>query len=473
MSRRRDTSSLSVWAVWVPRLLALIGGVTLLLLQAGYFSAPSSLRSLSWRGSTVSLPAVARVPALGDSATPLSHARRSNPTGECSQNPLLVGCRAWRDVVLARERIDIVLVANELFQQFPLTGYGGIETSVENIAAALFRLGIPFWVVTPGRSPPIPEYPFDVLETASAANGRGGFVDSFVRDARAIMAARASSQNGPLRLLEKAHALVGSAPDVHGRNRSIVVWGQSEWSQRFADLSRATITSHHDGGGPQSDHWDNMFVNVGHRFLSFNQRERWVHENDPVFGNAQFGRTRIVPHGLPPADFHICADGGYFLWVASLDWGWIEKGLDIFTDLARKRPELRFVAYGVAVRRHDLVDRLNELAAELPNFEFRGQLKRGAEHQRVFCEATAFFFPTHFSIGESFGMTVIESLSKGVPVIASTWGAPAEILDVPNRRGMSPYGAACETFEEYEAALNMCVARLTTGSAVRAHAVHI
>lgn len=168
-------------------------------------------------------------------------------------------------------------------------------------------------------------------------------------------------------------------------------------------------------------------------------------------------RTRVIPHGLPPEDFEICEDGGYFLWVAGLDWGWVEKGLHIFTDLARKRPELKFVAYGAATRRHDIIEKLKGVAAELPNFEFRGELKRGPEHKRVFCEATAFFMPTHHSIGESFGMTVIESLSKGVPVIASTSGAVPEILDVPGRKGYSPYGAACDTLDEYEAALNKCV----------------
>ena len=54
-------------------------------------------------------------------------------------------------------------------------------------------------------------------------------------------------------------------------------------------------------------------------------------------------------------------------------------------------------------------------------------------------------------------MTVIESLSKGVPVISSTAGAVPEILDVPGRFGDSPQGSACNELYEYEAALNKCV----------------
>ena len=68
-------------------------------------------------------------------------------------------------------------------------------------------------------------------------------------------------------------------------------------------------------------------------------------------------------------------------------------------------------------------------------------------------------------------MTVIESLSKGVPVIASTAGAVPEILDVPGRHGTSPYGAACNTMEEYEAALNASLLRTPAQSlAIQAYA---
>ena len=54
-------------------------------------------------------------------------------------------------------------------------------------------------------------------------------------------------------------------------------------------------------------------------------------------------------------------------------------------------------------------------------------------------------------------MPVIESLSKGVPVISSTAGAVPEILDVPGRFGDSQQGSACNELYEYEAALNKCV----------------
>ena len=54
--------------------------------------------------------------------------------------------------------------------------------------------------------------------------------------------------------------------------------------------------------------------------------------------------------------------------------------------------------------------------------------------------------PTHASLGESFGLTIIESLSKGVPVIASTSGSVPEVLDVPGpgRAGTTIFGTTCE-----------------------------
>ena len=167
----------------------------------------------------------------------------------------------------------------------------------------------------------------------------------------------------------------------------------------------------------------------------------------------QFNRTHIVPHGLNPGDFQLCADGGYFLWVAALDWGWEEKGLHIFVALAKRHPERRFVAYGHAQRKPEVLARLREETRGLPNFEYGSALIRGAEHTAAFCGATAFFMPTQPSIGESFGLTVIEALSKGVPVITSTAGAPAEILGVPGRHGTVEVGAACDTLDEYDAAL--------------------
>lgn len=417
-----------------PRLRRVLLRVTLLLLGALFLCAPPVAQRLS------------AYAALRETLV-----KRPDPRGPCFDDPALWACRKWLTDVLPARRLDIVLVANELFQQFPLIGYGGIETTVQISAGALHAMRLPFWVITPGRAHPVPRYPYDVLETPVAPNGRGGLAHEFVMQGIALMAARADAAGGNLTRVDAAHAAAGSAP-ADSDTPELVVWGQSDWSQAFSMAAgvAAMIASHHDGNGAVKG-WDRQLPRVGHRFLCDNQRDQWVRRDDAY----NIARTRIVGHGMPSDEFFTCEDGGYFLWVASLDWGWEEKGLHIFVESARRDPSHTYVAYGGG--RRGLVDRLLALNKELPNFHYRGELLRGEEHTRTFCEATAFFMPTQLS--ESFGMTVIEALAKGVPVITSTRGAPADILRVPGRKGDSPYGAACDSMEEYAAAARRLGAR--------------
>ena len=108
------------------------------------------------------------------------------------------------------------------------------------------------------------------------------------------------------------------------------------------------------------------------------------------------------------------------------------------------RPQHKFIAYGSG--EDGIANRLRGEMQRLPNFEFRGPLLRGENHTLAFCRAAAFFMPTHPSLGESFGLTIIESLSKGVPVIASTSGSVPELLDIPGpgRAGTTLFGTTCE-----------------------------
>ena len=244
------------------------------------------------------------------------------------------------------------------------------------------------------------------------------------------------------------------------------------WSQRFADMAAVALVSHHDGGGPPGGFgWDLGISNVRHRFLSADQMDRFLDK-----ANADEARrvSRIVPHGLSREAFTMCADEGYFLWVAAFDWGWKEKGIHIFLEMAKARPAYKFVAYGAArtPTGRGQITRLFEEAKSVPNFEFRGELKRGPQHAAAFCGATAFVMPTHHTIGESFGMTVIESLSKGVPVIASNNGAVPEILSIEGRdSGVSAYGATCEGEYNYDCYIE-AADRLWRRSVARSKEIH-
>lgn len=183
----------------------------------------------------------------------------------CLGDPSLKHCHRWLTEVIPKRPMDVVLFGNELWQQFPLNAYGGIEASVETMAWALHHLKIPFWVITPGRGEEAtPKYPFSVLETKVAPNGRGGLVGDYTREALEIMQLR--------RDVKGTHALVEGYPNV---SRPLIAWGQSDWSQIFSQEAVATITTHHDGGGPVKD-WDRNIPSVGHRFLSVDQRKRWL-----------------------------------------------------------------------------------------------------------------------------------------------------------------------------------------------------
>jgi glycosyltransferase involved in cell wall biosynthesis len=371
-------------------------------------------------------------------------------------------CWEWKTAAdVSALNLEVVLVGNELYQQLPTTGYGGIETSVDNLAQALHAMGIPFFAIVPGRREKY-ELPFTVLETEVAPNGKQGQVETYVEQVREILRAElakpaarrtppstttttTASSSSTASTAAAAAAPQTAAPHRGDTTRRFVIWGQSMWSQAFSEFAAAEIVSHHDGGGPKRWwKWNEGRANVRHRFLSQDQMAQWVDPSDKDAYAVNAPVSRVIPHGLPLDAYKLCVDKGYFLWVAGLDWGWEEKGIDIFIEMAKARPQYKFVAYGAARERKDLVVRLYEVMKEVPNFEFRGELKRGGMHLQAFCEATAFVMPTHESIGESFGMTVIESLSKGVPVIASTNGAVPEILAVEGRKGVSPYGTTCE-----------------------------
>jgi glycosyltransferase involved in cell wall biosynthesis len=391
------------------------------------------------------LLAAARFGVGGGAAGPLSSSSSSSSPDFCARRDLYPNCWRWKhDPAVRRLLPHIVLVGNELFQQLPTIGYGGIETSVDTMAGALVRMGIPFHAIVPARRDSV-EMPFTVLETAVGPNGRGGFVPEYVREVNLLL----EEGRNASRETEEPHVRgerVGQGRTLYtdggtktvAFDQTLVVWGQSEWSQAFAVNADAMITSHHDGGGPPTPHWNRRLKNVRHRFLSHDQRGRWT-----TPGHEAFNISRVIPHGLNPDAFRLCEDKGYLLWVAGFNWGWEGKGLDIFIEMAKARPQYKFVAHGSG--NDGIAGRLRDLEKELKNFEFRGPLLRGENHTKAFCEASAFVMPTHESIGESFGLTVIESLSKGVPVIASMNGAVPEILAIPGpeRNGVSPYGTTC------------------------------
>ena len=342
----------------------------------------------------------------------------------------------------AADSVRVALIGNNGGTHFPTRDYGGIEISVEHAAWGLHVAGVAFFVVVPGPHASggvgavhecrTGDYPFEVV----VADGYG---ERFADAAFVTLSQR--------------------------RGDFDIIWAQSHWAAwGLSGLGKPLIVTLHDSTARQEG-WLVPLPHVRTRFVSEAQRQGFVREEWER--NASF----VVHHGLPDEEFRCpgaeeveeeekaggggrggggggggetSASGGgagylnnhhynhhhhhHHLFVAGLHWeatGGQTKGLRVFVDLARRHPAERFVAHG-AGDFPDVVKWLHEVEAELPNFRFLGALSRGAAHRYAFCGAATLVMPTQ--IPEAFGLTVIEALSKGTPVVASDKGALPELL---------------------------------------------
>jgi glycosyltransferase involved in cell wall biosynthesis len=286
----------------------------------------------------------------------------------------------------------IALVGNDFLPQFPLRSYGGIEASVESLALALHKSGRDFCCIVPRRAARGSADAFEILETPCAPTSQSG---------------------------RPAAEFASQAAAILRRRPADVVWSQGHWSLApLLAVGVPVIASFHDSG-PKQPGWMIDHPGVRYRFLSRFQRQCWA------LAGWERARSFHAHYGLGDDEFEFSAeDDGYFLWVAGLQWGWTTKGLDVFVELARRNPGRRFRAFGVGSRRIAL--RLRLLGLRFRNLEFAGELRRGPRHREAFARARALVAPTRLQ--ESFGRTVIESLSKGTPVLAFSSGALPELI---------------------------------------------
>ena len=312
--------------------------------------------------------------------------------------------------------MNIALIGNEYCQQFPLLSYGGIETCVEQLAAGLASRGINFFVVVPQRSRSffgrrsVPHYPFEVIEVPFVPSQQSGrkpaaFMDLVIRE-------------------------------LKGRQFDMV-WSQSQWSvSPLLTLNRPIICTMHDSCTRRAD-WLSNHPLAFYRYISKFQYAQWVTEP------WQQQRSFQTYTGLAPEeyDFDPQWPRSNYLWVAGLNFGWEDKGLPQFIELARRNKALSFAAYGAGNQR--LERRLRAVAQSLPNLDYGGSLQRGIVHRQAFKSARAFIFPTR--LPETMGRTILESLSKGTPVIGSARGALPEMIGCG--------GVASNDFDTMEAAL--------------------
>jgi glycosyltransferase involved in cell wall biosynthesis len=131
-----------------------------------------------------------------------------------------------------------------------------------------------------------------------------------------------------------------------------------------------------------------------------------------------------VPHGLPPQLYTLGdGSGGYLAFIGRIS---PEKRLDRAIEIARRVGLPLHVAAKI-----DKVDRpyfeqvIRPLLAD-PGVRFLGEIS-DAEKAEFFGQAAALLFPVDWP--EPFGLSMIEAMANGTPVIAFRRGAVPEVID--------------------------------------------
>ncbi len=162
----------------------------------------------------------------------------------------------------------------------------------------------------------------------------------------------------------------------------------------------------------------------------------WMHY---LYGVLQKERTPdwndvVIPHYLDLEDFKFQGKKeDYLLFLGRLDQ---EKGPDIAIDIARRSGHKIKVA-GVDMTTHDIPLWIKNLPGDV---EFLGYVDV-KQRLELMQKAKALLHPCRWL--EPFGMTLIESMACGTPVIASDWGALPEIIT------QSKTGFCCRNMDEF------------------------
>ena len=314
--------------------------------------------------------------------------------------------------------MKIALVGGRDNQQFPTTSYGGIETCVENLAWGLHAAGVDFACIVPQRSSR-QDYPFEIIESAvPPMAGPEVNVWPFAR----------------------------SLPDLVRAVQPDVIWSQGFWSAEILKhMGIPIICTFHDILMPGETPYPGWLIfreNTWYRFISKYQFNDWVDLKQPWQRKKCFQIYTGVAedeYDFGPAEIR----EDYFLWVGGFKWGLKGKGLDIFIKLAVRRPDKTFVLYGDGNRQmHEEMVRLDK---RLVNFHYNGPLQRGEQHRSAFKRARLYIMPSR--IPDTFPRTILESMSKGTPVLGTTNGALPEMIGADG-------GLTTDRFEVMEAFLD-------------------
>lgn len=137
----------------------------------------------------------------------------------------------------------------------------------------------------------------------------------------------------------------------------------------------------------------------------------------------------VIPHGFDVDAYRPCTEPGHYV----LYFGRIAqaKGLDIFVEMARRRPDRKFIMSGQG-------DPSPWLVAD--NIAYIGPTKP-ADKSSLFSGAIAVVCPTRYH--EPFGVIAVEAMLHGRPVLASCFGAYHETI----KEGETGY--LCRTLKDW------------------------
>ena len=173
-----------------------------------------------------------------------------------------------------------------------------------------------------------------------------------------------------------------------------------------------------------------------------------IHKQHGIKSGLKPEQISIIPYGMDiefyKPDFAKRSDYCLYLGAAR-----IEKGIMTILDIAERMPDQRFVlAWRVMSEVHRETDR--KFKAEfkrrnLPNVELfelpeEGQAKAKVE---LYQQARCFLQPSAKDYVEYLGLTTLESLSCGTPVVRESWGSAPEIIE------QEKHGFLCDCLDDY------------------------
>lgn len=166
--------------------------------------------------------------------------------------------------------------------------------------------------------------------------------------------------------------------------------------------------------------------------LAFHRlRGTWTRQIDAYIALTDFGKGKFVEGGLPANKVYVkphflaedpgegAGDGGFALFAGRLA---PEKGLGVLLDAWRSvgaRMPLKIVGTG------PLEESVGSRAAEIDGVEVLGHVERDSVAE-LMKSASCLVFPS--LAYEGFGLSIIEALAVGLPVIASSHGSGAGLI---------------------------------------------